>query len=72
MNQKKAKKLRKTLGMTVENHRQKDYSVVKATKKVIWVNSPSGGKVPVEAKMETVVNRNLYFYRKHKKELLRG
>lgn len=71
MRNKKAKKLRKQLGMTTENLRQKDYVAVKTVKKIMWVKNKFENSVPIESLRTTLVNRNLNFYRKSKK-LLKG
>lgn len=72
MSQKQLKKLRKSLGMTGENHKNKDLALINKTKKVVYFRQPDGNVVPVEAVRGTIVNKNLNAYRKKKKELKRN
>jgi hypothetical protein len=72
MRNKKAKKLRKELGMTKENFRQKDYGVLKEVEKVVYFRNSLGNLTPVKCKRQVIVNRNLYYYRKMKKQMNRS
>jgi len=72
MNAKKSRKLRKQLGMTRENHRQKEYGVLKEVKKVVYFQRPDGSMDLKNAVRQTLVNKNLYFYRKTKKNMKRN
>jgi len=73
MNQKKAKKLRKSLGMTTENLRNKnEYKAVNKVKKVVYFTDRLGQLMPQECVRATIVNPALNFYRKQKKLITRG
>lgn len=73
MNQRKARKLRKELGMTKENLRNKDnYNVINKVKKVVYFTDALGQLVPQQAVRAQIVNTNLNFYRKQKKLITRG
>jgi len=70
MNGKKARKLRKSLGMTRENHVQKDNKGVKHGKKPVYFRDKYGNLLPPQmVERYTVVNTNLYYYRKAKKQI---
>lgn len=67
MSQKKAKKLRKELGMTVENHRASEYGVSQKKQKIAYFRNSTGELESQIVERVTVVNKNLNFYRKQKK-----
>ena len=67
MNEKKARMLRKALGMTRENHRQKDMSVLKKTNVMTYVADGLGNKKPKVVEKVTYTNGNLAVYRRIKK-----
>jgi len=67
MNQRKARKIRKSLGMTKENFRQKDYKNINPVKKVVYFTNNRGVLVPQETVRTQVINTNLNHYRKVKK-----
>jgi hypothetical protein len=70
MNAKKAKKLRKQLGMTKENLRSPEYGALKTVKKNVYFRNSIGELLPPqEVARQVVVNKSKYFYRKVKKEL---
>lgn len=69
MNGKKARALRKQLGMTKENHRQPEYNVINKIEKVVYFSDKLGQLTPVQTERVVIVNKSLYFYRKAKKEL---
>lgn len=69
MNQKKARALRKALGMTKENFRQKEYGAIKHPAKIVYFRNGTGDLVPTKAERVTIVNKNLNYYRRAKKEL---
>lgn len=69
MNQKKARALRKSLGMTKENHRQKEYGTLNKVLKIVYFRDQIGNIKPVKATRTTLVNKNLHFYRRAKKDL---
>lgn len=73
MNAKKARKLRKSLGMTTENHRQKDYKVIKQGLKPVYFRDKLGQLLPPQiVEKRQIINTNLNYYRKVKKKLNRG
>lgn len=73
MNAKKARALRKSLGVTKENHRQKDYKVVQKVVRPVYFRGPTGELLPPQfVEKRTVVNTNLNYYRKMKKKQNRG
>lgn len=73
MNGKKARKLRKQLGMTVQNMRQPEYGVIKKVKKNVYFRNNIGELLPpMETERQVIVNKSLYFYRKVKKELMKN
>lgn len=70
MNGKKARKLRKQLGMTKENLRQPEYGVIKKVKKNVYFRNNIGELLsPIQTERQVIVNKSLYFYRKVKKEM---
>jgi len=69
MNQKKARALRKSMGMTKENFRQKEYGVMNKVEKVVYFKNNMGELTPTKTTRYTLVNKNLYLYRKTKKGL---
>ena len=72
MNQKKVKLLRKSLGMTKENNKQKEYNFINKVSKVVYFKDKLGDLNPVHTVRAQVINTNLNFYRKEKKKLQRG
>lgn len=69
MRQKKAKALRKSLGMTKENFRQKDYAEINKVQKRVFFRDANGQLVSTMAVRSQVINTNLNFYRRAKKDL---
>ena len=73
MNGRKARALRKSLSMSPENHRQKDYKVVNEVVRPVYFRGPTGELLPPQFVKKTVlVNTNLNYYRKQKKIISRG
>lgn len=69
MNAKKARKIRKALAMSKENHTQKDYGSTKQTEKIVYFRNAMGDLVPRKTTRHCVINKNLNYYRKVKKAL---
>lgn len=69
MNAKKARKLRKALGMTKENLTQKEYGAIKHKAKMVYFKDSLGEVVPRKAERFTLVNKNKHYYRKVKKAM---
>ena len=73
MNGKKARALRKRLGMTKENLRQKDYKAIKQGIKPVYFRDRYGQLLPPQLiEKRQIVNTNLNYYRKVKKLHNRG
>jgi hypothetical protein len=72
MSGKKHRKLRKELGVTKENLRQKDLTEINPKEKVVYFKNIFGDLVPQKTTRSQVVNRNLHYYRQQKKKLNRG
>jgi NACalpha-BTF3-like transcription factor len=72
MNGKKARKLRKQLGMTKENLRSPEYGSIKSVKKTVFFRNKIGGITPQETTRQVLVNKSKYVYRKVKKQLSKG
>ena len=73
MNARKARKIRKQLGMTKENLRQAEYGALKTVKKVVYFRDGFGQLLPSkEVVRQVVVNKSKYFYRKVKKQFKKG
>ena len=69
MNQRKARELRKSLGMTKENLRTPDYTNINPVTKIVYFKDSLGNLNPVKATRSQVINRNKFFYRQEKKKL---
>lgn len=70
MSAKNAKKLRKKLGMTKENMKNKEeLKEINTVKKIVYFKNSFGETVPALAERSQVINPNLNYYRKMKKEL---
>jgi hypothetical protein len=72
MSAKKAKKLRKELGMSKKNLTEPEYKEINETTKVVYFKNNLGELVPQQVTRKQVVNRNKNFYRKQKKEKNNG
>ena len=72
MSAKQAKKLRKALGMTKENMKQKELVEINRKNKVVYFKDNMGDLVQREAVRGQVINPNLNIYRKAKKQLKKG
>jgi hypothetical protein len=72
MNQRKARQIRKKLGMTTKNLREKDYAVLKKVKKIVYFRNGRGDLQATPVERQVIANRNLHFYRKAKKQITRG
>lgn len=72
MNGRKARKLRKSLSMTKENFRQKDYKQINSVEKVVYFRNKLGVLVPQQTTRTQIINTNLNYYRKQKKIISRG
>jgi hypothetical protein len=69
MSGKKHRKLRKELGMSKKNLRDKDYVQINKETKVVYFKNRFGDLKPVETERSQIINGNLNFYRKKKKEM---
>lgn len=67
MSAKKAKELRKKLGMTKENLKNSDTKIINPVKKVVYFKNSLGDLVPRQAERGQIINTNMNFYRKQKK-----
>lgn len=72
MNQRKARALRKSLGMTKNNLKEKDLVAVNPVEKVVYLRNKAGELIPTKTTRSQIINRNLYYYRKQKKLISRG
>jgi len=72
MNGKKARALRKSLKMTELNHRQKDYHEIKHDPKTVYFKDNFGRVTMKNVQRVTLINKNLYTYRKMKKDMTHG
>jgi hypothetical protein len=72
MNGKKARKLRKSLGMSNENLRQKEYGVTNKVSKIVYFRNRLGDLNPTKSERQVLVNKNLFYYRQVKKLKSRG
>ena len=72
MSQKKAKALRKALGMKKENLTTPEYNEVNKVKKIIYFRDKLGQLTPVKSERSQILNTSKHFYRKAKKQLKRG
>ena len=73
MNARKARKLRKQLGMTKENLRSPEYGALKTVKKKVYFRNNIGELLPPkEVARQVIVNKSKYFYRKVKKQFKKG
>jgi len=72
MNQRKARALRKSLGVTKENFRQKEYGVLNKIKKVVYFRNRLGDLTPTTTERKQLINKNLFYYRQMKKKISRG
>lgn len=73
MNGKKARKLRKSLNMTKANHRVKEYHTIVHDPKVVYFRNKRTGELDmVKTQRGTLINTNLYTYRKMKKDITNG
>jgi hypothetical protein len=73
MNGKKARKLRKQLGMTKENLRSPEYGAIKSVKKAVYFRNALGELLPPQqVTRQVVVNKSKYFYRQVKKQVVKG
>jgi hypothetical protein len=70
MNGKKARALRKSLGMTTANLKEKDLKTIGTVKKIVYFRNRAGGLVPTESvRPKLTINTNLHHYRQAKKAL---
>lgn len=72
MSQKQVKRLRRGLVMTKENFRQKEHKRINPVTKIVYFRNALGDLTPVEVTRSQVINTNLNFYRRAKKQLKRG
>ena len=72
MNARKARELRKSLLMTKENLRQKEYSRINPVRKIVYFTNSRGVLIPQESVRSQIVNKNLHYYRMQKKIISRG
>lgn len=70
MKGKKARELRKSLGMKEANLREKDLKITDTVKKIIYFRNNTGGVIPTESiRPKLTINTNLHHYRQAKKAL---
>ena len=70
MGGKKARKIRKKLGMTKHNLRNPEYGVLKTVKKTVYFKNKLGElSLPMEVERQVIVNKSVYKYKRVKKEL---
>lgn len=72
MNGKKARELRKSLGMTIHNLREPEYNQIAHPKRIAYFTNSLGELVPVQTQRYTVINTSKHYYRKSKKMYKRG
>jgi len=72
MNQRRAREIRKKLGMSKENLRKTEWGSINPVEKIVFFRDPVHGLVRQKVTRVTLVNKNKYFYRKTKKQILRG
>jgi len=73
MNGRKARKIRKQLGMTEANLRNPEYAAIKSVKKIVYFKNKLGQfLLPQEVVRQVIVNKSKYFYRQVKKQIVKG